>query len=89
MRELGIIARADDRGDAVVQIAPILISDRATLDAIVTTLEELLIEAHAPSAYDADLLYERRGPVGWITFNRPTARNAMTFAMYDELMRVA
>ena len=46
MRELGIIARADDRGDAIVQIAPILISDRSTLDAIVTTLETLLIEAH-------------------------------------------
>jgi enoyl-CoA hydratase/carnithine racemase len=32
-----------------------------------------------------DLLYERRGPVGWITFNRPAARNAMTFAAYEAL----
>jgi enoyl-CoA hydratase/carnithine racemase len=31
------------------------------------------------------LLYERRGPVGWITFNRPAARNAMTFGAYDAL----
>jgi enoyl-CoA hydratase/carnithine racemase len=34
---------------------------------------------------DADLLYERRGPAAVITFNRPQARNAMTFAMYEEL----
>ena len=36
----------------------------------------------------SDLLYERRGTSAWITFNRPHRRNAMTFAMYDELMRV-
>jgi enoyl-CoA hydratase/carnithine racemase len=29
--------------------------------------------------------WERRGPAAWITFNRPDAHNAMTFAMYDEL----
>src|ERR671923_1907085 len=34
---------------------------------------------------DADLLYERRGPAAIITFNRPQARNAMTFAMYEDL----
>jgi enoyl-CoA hydratase len=34
---------------------------------------------------DADLLYERRGPAAVITFNRPQARNAMTFAMYEDL----
>lgn len=32
-----------------------------------------------------DLLHERRGDVAWITFNRPQARNAFTFAMYEEL----
>lgn len=36
---------------------------------------------------DADLLYERRGPTAVITFNRPQARNAMTFAMYEDLHR--
>jgi enoyl-CoA hydratase len=35
---------------------------------------------------DADLLYERRGPAAHITFNRPAARNAMTFAMYEALV---
>ena len=29
--------------------------------------------------------WERRGPAAWITFNRPDAHNAMTFAMYEEL----
>ena len=29
--------------------------------------------------------YERRGPAAWVTFDRPEAHNAMTFAMYEEL----
>jgi enoyl-CoA hydratase len=36
----------------------------------------------------ADLLHERRGDIAWITFNRPEARNALTFAMYEELARI-
>jgi adenosylmethionine-8-amino-7-oxononanoate aminotransferase len=43
--EAGIIARADDRGDAVLQIAPPLISDAALLDAIVDALGEVLADA--------------------------------------------
>lgn len=35
-----------------------------------------------------DLLHERRGAVAWITFNRPEARNALTFGMYEELARI-
>jgi enoyl-CoA hydratase/carnithine racemase len=35
-----------------------------------------------------ELLYERRGDVGWITFNRPQARNALTFAMYEGLAEI-
>lgn len=35
-----------------------------------------------------NLLYERQGAVAWVTFNRPQARNAMTFAMYDGLVRI-
>ena len=31
------------------------------------------------------LLYERRGSTAFITFNRPEARNAMTWEMYDAL----
>ncbi len=39
-----------------------------------------------------ELLYERRGPngeIGWVTFNRPQARNALTFAMYEAVAQVA
>src|SRR3954452_12296453 len=36
-------------------------------------------------ADEAELLYERRGAAAAITFNRPHARNAMTFAMYEAL----
>ena len=35
-----------------------------------------------------DVIYERRGAVAWLTFNRPQARNAMTFDMYEEITRV-
>jgi len=35
-----------------------------------------------------DLLYEVRDGVGWITFNRPEARNAFTFAMYERLREI-
>jgi enoyl-CoA hydratase len=31
------------------------------------------------------ILVEQRDRVLWVTFNRPAARNAMTFAMYDRL----
>src|SRR3954470_10416815 len=37
-------------------------------------------------AGDGELLYERRGAAAVITFNRPQARNAMTFAMYEALV---
>lgn len=35
-----------------------------------------------------DLLYEVRGDVGYITFNRPAARNALTFTMYERLAEI-
>jgi enoyl-CoA hydratase len=33
-----------------------------------------------------ELLSEKRGPIQWLTFNRPEARNALTWAMYDGLV---
>ena len=45
LREAGLIARCDDRGDAVLQIAPPLISDAQLLDDIVARLHEVLDEA--------------------------------------------
>src|SRR5687767_9446268 len=32
-----------------------------------------------------EMLYDIEGAVGVITFNRPTAHNALTFGMYDRL----
>ncbi|HET8977270.1 MAG TPA: aspartate aminotransferase family protein [Solirubrobacteraceae bacterium] len=43
--EAGLIARADDRGDSVLQIAPPLISDAGVLDEIVDRLGEVLADA--------------------------------------------
>ena len=45
LREAGLIARCDDRGDAVLQIAPPLISDAGLLDEIVAGLEDVLRDA--------------------------------------------
>lgn len=36
-----------------------------------------------------ELIYEVRDGVGYVTFNRPQARNAMTFAMYERLAEIA
>ncbi len=45
LREAGLIARADDRGDSVLQIAPPLISDREQLDQMIASLGEVLADA--------------------------------------------
>ena len=36
----------------------------------------------------AELLYEVRDGIGTVTFNRPQARNALTFAMYERLASI-
>src|SRR3712207_2022336 len=35
-----------------------------------------------------DMLYEVRDSIAFVTFNRPQARNAFTFAMYDRLAEI-
>ncbi len=47
LREAGIIARCDDRGDAVMQIAPPLVSTRELLDDIVDGLATVLADTGA------------------------------------------
>ena len=37
---------------------------------------------------EADLLYEVRDGIGRITFNRPQARNSLTFGMYEQLAEI-
>jgi enoyl-CoA hydratase/carnithine racemase len=36
-----------------------------------------------------DILYERRDRIAYVTLNRPQARNALTFAMYETLFDIA
>jgi enoyl-CoA hydratase len=36
-----------------------------------------------------ELLYDKRGEIGWISFNRPKQRNALTFAMYEGLAELS
>jgi len=47
LRRAGVIARADDRGDTVLQIAPPLICEREVLDDIVERIGEVLLDAGA------------------------------------------
>ena len=35
-----------------------------------------------------ELIYDKRGDIGWITFNRPQARNSLTFSMYERLAEI-
>ena len=35
-----------------------------------------------------ELLFDKRGEIAWITFNRPRQRNALTFAMYEGLAEI-
>src|SRR5579862_8670617 len=37
---------------------------------------------------DADLLYDVADGIARVTFNRPQARNALTFAMYERLAEI-
>ncbi len=37
---------------------------------------------------EGDLLYRIEAGIGWVTLNRPHARNALTFAMYEGLARI-
>jgi enoyl-CoA hydratase/carnithine racemase len=41
-----------------------------------------------PEQRPEELIAERDGPIQWVIFNRPQARNAMTWGMYDRLVEV-
>lgn len=41
-----------------------------------------------PPPPTGDILFEVRNGIGWTTFNRPQARNAFTFAMYERLAEI-
>jgi enoyl-CoA hydratase/carnithine racemase len=43
---------------------------------------------NAPTTANEDLLYSVTDGIARITFNRPQARNAMTFAMYDRMAEI-
>ncbi len=45
LQEAGLIARADDRGDAVLQVAPPLVCERAELDELVEKVADVLTAA--------------------------------------------
>jgi enoyl-CoA hydratase/carnithine racemase len=44
--------------------------------------------SNTATALEPELLYETRDGIGRITFNRPQARNSLTFAMYERLAEI-
>ena len=46
------------------------------------------IDADLAAQAGEDLLYEVRDNIGFLTFNRPQSRNAMTFAMYERMAQI-
>lgn len=44
--------------------------------------------AQQPAPVENELIYEIRDRIGFVTFNRPQARNALTFAMYDRVAEI-
>jgi len=40
------------------------------------------------AATDQEIIYEVQDRIGFVTFNRPQARNALTFGMYDRLAEI-
>lgn len=46
------------------------------------------IDAELAKQAGDEILYEVRDNIGFLTFNRPQARNAMTFAMYERMAQI-
>jgi len=52
-------------------------------------VERDIIElVRAPAEDEDELIAFRQGPIQWVVFNRPRARNAMTWHMYERLVEV-
>ena len=65
--EAGLICRADDRGDPVVQLSPPLIAGEQQFDEIEATLRTCLTEAskHLPRVHPTDRADRREGGTQW------------------------
>jgi enoyl-CoA hydratase len=46
------------------------------------------VDAELAGQCKDEILYEVRDSIGFLTFNRPAARNAMTFAMYERMAQI-
>jgi len=54
----------------------------------VTVEPDVVQVARDPGDGEDELIARRWGPVQWVVFNRPRARNAMTWHMYERLVAV-
>lgn len=53
-----------------------------------TVERDVLEVARQPGEDEEELISRRRGPVQWVVFNRPRARNALTWGMYERLAEI-
>src|SRR5712691_3534558 len=51
-------------------------------------LQRSASQMNETATLEADLLYEVRDGIGRVTFNRPQARNSLTFSMYERLAEI-
>ena len=63
-------------------------ADVLAIDAAVDLDRRVVPAAIEQSPYFSDLLFEMRNGIGRATFNRPQARNAFTFEMYERLAQI-
>src|SRR3981081_2612004 len=82
-----IAASAVDRQKEIA-ITAFCIQNNEISPLTVTRRRRVTIASVSPQAAETDLLYEVRDGIGRITFNRPQARNAFTFAMYERLAAI-
>src|SRR3974390_423422 len=53
-----------------------------------TPVRKMKQQMQAAQDTSDDILFELRDGIGRVTFNRPQARNAFTFAMYERLAQI-
>src|SRR5581483_6833730 len=64
-----------------------LVLARFCIQIALTPLQRPKAHDQTPSA-ENDLLFDLKDGIGRVTFNRPQARNAFTFAMYERLAAI-
>ena len=95
--EMGLdLAKVPHRGGGVLAAMEVLkgrdvVADaegRRRLRSVLTETKTERAAMNAPVAATEDLIYSVEDGIARLTFNRPQARNALTFAMYEQMAAI-